>query len=204
MKARKVSPASRSWSSIDHGEHHFCVEIPNTKTGEVVITENFVAQDPDLPPVVGDSVKPRVVMSKAKWDHIAAAARVEFNERSKKAGFGVSSLQAGPNKLPRSYGKEIVLLAWAIEQAPEEKIADAVQNWLGLSPEERWWLYTQANAATGHAVMGRGKGWRKAIQIALTENPVSPNDDASSDMRSEAKSSRPRSTADLKKTLTIG
>jgi hypothetical protein len=29
------------------------------------------------------------------------------------------------------------------------------------------------NAATGHALSGRGKGWRKAVRYALTENPVS-------------------------------
>ena len=29
------------------------------------------------------------------------------------------------------------------------------------------------NAATGHAVQGRNKGWRKAVRYALTENPVS-------------------------------
>lgn len=28
------------------------------------------------------------------------------------------------------------------------------------------------NAATGHAITGRGKGWRKAVRYALTENPV--------------------------------
>ena len=27
-------------------------------------------------------------------------------------------------------------------------------------------------AATGHAVQGRDKGWRKAVRYALTENPV--------------------------------
>jgi hypothetical protein len=29
------------------------------------------------------------------------------------------------------------------------------------------------NAATGHAITGRHKGWRKAVRYALTENPVS-------------------------------
>ena len=29
------------------------------------------------------------------------------------------------------------------------------------------------NAATGHAVTGRGRGWRKALYYALAENPVS-------------------------------
>jgi hypothetical protein len=41
-----------------------------------------------------------------------------------------------------------------------------------LKPEERWWLFTITNAATGHAVNGRGKGWRRALRYALTENPV--------------------------------
>ena len=40
-------------------------------------------------------------------------------------------------------------------------------------PEERWWLYTMTNAATGHAVQGRNKGWRKAVRYSLTENPIS-------------------------------
>jgi hypothetical protein len=47
-----------------------------------------------------------------------------------------------------------------------------VENWLGLKPEERWWLYTMTNAATGHALRGRNRGWRKALRFALTENPV--------------------------------
>ena len=51
-------------------------------------------------------------------------------------------------------------------------IPAAVKNWLGLVPEERWWLYTMTSAATGHAIQGRNKGWRKAVRYALTENPV--------------------------------
>ncbi len=49
----------------------------------------------------------------------------------------------------------------------------AIKNWLGLKPEERWWLFTMTNAATGHAISGRNKGWRKAVRYALTENPIS-------------------------------
>jgi hypothetical protein len=52
-------------------------------------------------------------------------------------------------------------------------ISTAVRNWLGLAPEERWWLYTMTNASTGHALNDRNKGWRKAIRFALTENPIS-------------------------------
>jgi len=69
-------------------------------------------------------------------------------------------------------GKELVLLAWAIEDADPGLIAQALANWLGLYPEERWWLYTQTAAASGHGITGRNVGWRKAVRYALTENPV--------------------------------
>jgi hypothetical protein len=41
-----------------------------------------------------------------------------------------------------------------------------------LAPEERWWLYTMTAAATGNFLAGRGRGWRKALRYALTENPI--------------------------------
>lgn len=66
-----------------------------------------------------------------------------------------------------------MVLAWAIEDADPGTIPLAVENWLGLRPEERWWLFTMTNAATGHAIRDRNKGWRKALRFALTENPVS-------------------------------
>jgi hypothetical protein len=72
----------------------------------------------------------------------------------------------------RELGKELVLLAWAIEDADPGLIPAAIANWQGLEPEERWWLYTQTAAATGHGLNDRGKGWRKAVRYALTENPV--------------------------------
>jgi hypothetical protein len=82
-------------------------------------------------------------------------------------------LKAGQVPVERSLGKELVLLAWAIEDCDPVLISTAVRNWLGLVPEERWWLYTMTNASTGHAINDRGKGWRKAVRFALTENPIS-------------------------------
>ena len=70
------------------------------------------------------------------------------------------------------FGKELVLLAWAIEDADPGRVQTAVANWLGLKPEERWWLYTMTNAATGQALAGRNVGWRVAVRYALCENPI--------------------------------
>ena len=64
------------------------------------------------------------------------------------------------------------MLAWAIEDADPSTVPTAIANWKGLAPEERWWLYTMTAAATGNYLAGRGRGWRKALRYALTENPV--------------------------------
>jgi hypothetical protein len=37
-------------------------------------------------------------------------------------------------------------------------------------PEERWWLYTMTNAATGN--ISDRKSWRTALRYALCETPV--------------------------------
>ena len=48
---------------------------------------------------------------------------------------------------------------------------NAVRNWTGLRPEERWWLYTATAAASGRPDQF-DIGWRKALRFALTENPL--------------------------------
>ena len=76
-----------------------------------------------------------------------------------------------PNRVERLLGKELLVLAWAIEQCDPGLYGNAVRNWTGLRPEERWWLYTMTAAATGRPE-DAGVGWRKALRFALTENPL--------------------------------
>ena len=64
----------------------------------------------------------------------------------------------------------MLLLVWAIEDCDPAVIPVAIRNWLGLTAEERWWLFTMTNASTGG--LYDNKGWRKAIRYALTENPI--------------------------------
>jgi hypothetical protein len=66
------------------------------------------------------------------------------------------------------FGKELLVLLWAVEaiDVKPEDIAVATRNWLGLKPEERWWLYTMTAAATGLAHQ-TGMGWRGALRQAL-------------------------------------
>lgn len=116
--------------------------------------------------------KARVLLPYPKWAAIADATRDEFNRRLRERGWRSARWRQGDNLLERLLGKELVLLAWAIEDADPALIPVAIQNWIGLAPEERWWLYTMTNAATGNAITGRGRGWRKAVRYALTENPL--------------------------------
>lgn len=160
-------------------EHYFLVSIA-AKTTDVQISEHMSWQ-PDMWKDKIRSIKDekderlRVILPRSKWDAIADALTAEFNRRLHVAGFRKGQWRAqGLTPVSRLLGKELVLLAWAIEDADPGRIPTAIVNWLGLLPEERWWLYTMTNAATGQALRGKNTGWRVAIRFALCDNPISP------------------------------
>ena len=161
----------------EESEHHFVVTVPGGSRGDVLIAEHL-SFDPatgHAPPSLGvgvQDVKLRVALPRAKWTAVADEVRVEFNRRLRKQGQPPGRWKRGDTPVTRLLGKEVTLLAWAVEDADPALVPAAVKNWLGLAPEERWWLFTMTNAATGHALHGRNKGWRKAVRFALTENPV--------------------------------
>ena len=162
-------------------DHYFLVTVPvsRSRTANVMISEHFELQHPETgedlyTSLHNENAQIKVILDRFKWDEIAEDTKAEFNRRLR--GHGMKTGQwkkKGQVYLERTLGKELVLLAWAIEDCDPVLISTAVRNWLGLAPEERWWLYTMTNASTGHAENDRNKGWRKAIRFALTENPVS-------------------------------
>ena len=161
--------------------HHFLVSISATRRDDVVITEHFSVDETEALRELNFSLgrndsNLRVVLSRSRWEQIAEPVQAEFNRRLRKTGLTGGEWRTGRTALSRLLGKELVLLCWAIEEADPTLIPTAIRNWQGLMPEERWWLYTMTNAATGHAINGRGKGWRKAVRFALTENPVLEGD----------------------------
>ena len=115
--------------------------------------------------------KLRIEVSKHKWGEVKTALTAEFNARLKKDGMKIGKFpQNGGTPVERLFGKEMMVLLWAIEDCDPSVISTAVRNWKGLLPEERWWLYTMTNAATGE--LHDKKGWRKALRFALCENPI--------------------------------
>ena len=158
----------------EESQHHFLAEIPRGQNGDVIIYERFRWDDnEDNIKIDYQLDKPKVKLSKHKWKMIEDSLREEFNKRLKKRGLPVGKWKTGAVPVERLFGKEMVLLAWAIEDTDPSVIPVAIKNWLGLSPEERWWLFTMTNAATGG--INDKRGWRKAIRYALTENPIEEN-----------------------------
>ena len=156
--------------------HHYVAAVPRAATEAVVISEHYAWDEVTGSGEASLSARGdgqiRAFLPRPKWNAIADEVRAQFNRRLKSQGRKPGSWQVGPNLLRRELGKELLLLAWAIEEADPALIPVAVANWNGLEPEERWWLYTMTAAGTGHAVNDRGLGWRRAIRYALTENPV--------------------------------
>jgi len=148
--------------------HHFVVDLPVGRTAQVVIAEAYgiKAGLNGLP-----EVAERCYLERSKWTMISEEVKREFNERLRSKKMATSRWTTGLNKVERLLGKELLVLAWAVEGANPETVPNAIRNWIGLRPEERWWLYTVTAAATGGAEHS-DVGWRKALRFALTENPL--------------------------------
>lgn len=176
--AQEQSRTLRNGFGFDPEEstHHFLVQIPQESTAKVSISEHYSWDADSGSSAVTYSTRQdgqvRVLLARPKWDAIADEVRAQFNRRLRQMGRKSGTWQTGANLVRRELGKELVLLAWAIEDADPTLIPTAIANWNGLEPEERWWLYTQTAASSGHGVNDRGIGWRKAVRYALTENPV--------------------------------
>jgi hypothetical protein len=156
------------------GHHHFQVTIPPINTGfeEVTVYEclRFVENNNGALPT---GATERVSFQCSVWKALSEQVRATFNLRLREAKRKPGKWHEGPNFLSPHYGKELVLLGWALEDLPIDCADIVFKNWRGLAPEERWWLYSTANAPfSDNSKKGRGRGWRKALSVALSENPL--------------------------------
>jgi Protein of unknown function (DUF3780) len=142
--------------SAEHTEHCFLVTFPNSrsKDAEITISEHFHWQPEDNAPVdFSFNHEDRMLKASLKrvvWEQIEEEVKAEFNRRLRSMGVKTGRwIKKGQVPVDRSLGKELTLLAWAIENADPALIPTAIRNWLGLASEERWWLYTMTNVATG-------------------------------------------------------
>ena len=151
-------------------KHHFLVRIPRSKSHDVAVFERFEWDDSETQKSYMEEKNIKVIIRREKWDAVKDIIEKEFNRRLNANNLIVGKFKIGEIPVERLLGKELILLLWAIEDSDPKLINIAIKNWLGLSEEERWWLFTMTNATTGYYADKRG--WRKAIRYALTENPV--------------------------------
>jgi hypothetical protein len=149
-------------------DNHFYVVIPEEVSEEVEVYERFHWDDEEQTIKKKDILKLRV--PRHKWSKIAGDVTKEFNARLKSDKKPVGKFKTGGTPVEKLFGKELMVLLWGIEHNDPAGIPVAVRNWMGLQPEERWWLYTMTNASTGG--INDRRGWRMALRYALCENPV--------------------------------
>jgi len=149
-------------------EHCFLVQVPRSVQSSVDVFEVFGHAPSSTEASWAPEVSLRAQIAKGKWDAISGEVRSEFNRRLRGERKKTGSWAQGNNGVQRLLGKELLVLVWAIEQedVSVEHCEVALRNWLGLKPEERWWLYTMTAASTGLAHQA-GMGWRDALRRAL-------------------------------------
>ncbi len=151
---------------VSTAPHHFVVNIPRGGRLPVTITEDLGmhAEGED------NQLLDRAVLQRQVWSEIANPVKRLFNQRLKANHLAAGQWKTGDNLVDRLLGKELCVLAWAVEDLPPEKIRTALRNWLALRPEERWWLFGMTSSTAG-APEDKGRGWRAALQYALGDTP---------------------------------
>lgn len=144
--------------------HHFVIRIPRGSAGQIEIIERFGinAQSTDDEEIL------RCRLSRPAWAGIKEEATRVLNDRLREKKLKTSRWSAGDNKVERLLGRELCLLAWAVEAARDDEVATACSSWAALKPEERWWLFRMCDNAGGTAE-DADFGWRKAVRVAFTE-----------------------------------
>ena len=151
------------------GGHHF--QLLLDKSGAATLIEQFAwnGEAQRTTPALNPQVKAQ--LDPQRWARVAPFVAEQFNARLRRARIRAARWKRETLLAPH-FGKELALLMWATEDMDLALIPNILTNWAGFAPEERWWLYTTINATIGHAEHGQDRGWRKAIKIALAENPT--------------------------------
>ena len=154
----------------DQSPYHFVVDTRLDNL--VLIVERYVWGD-EVVSARGRDIRLKAKLDDYRWSRIADDAAEIFNRQLRLSGLKSSTFRKRGETLLAPYlGKELTLLAWAIEDQDATLIPNIYANWAGLAPEERWWLYTTINATFSDPDLGKDRGWRKAIKIAFAENPI--------------------------------
>ncbi|MFP2873300.1 anti-phage-associated DUF3780 domain-containing protein [Acetobacter tropicalis] len=151
--------------------HQFLVRIQPGHADPVEVWEDFGAS------AVGTMEQKlcRVAVPRTTWRQVADGVKSHLNRRLKEKDLKGSRFATGNNRVERILGREVCVLAWAIENATPDQAAIAFTRWSSYRPEELWWLFQQIDKDGGEWD-SPNTGWRVAIRHALIrdEAPETP------------------------------
>ena len=142
--------------------HQFLVRIPKGRNDPVEVWEDFGAA------AAGTAVEKicRGTVRRDVWGRVSEGVKSHLNRRLKEKDFKASRFSIGDNRVERVLGREMCVLAWAIEDADAHEATVALTRWSSHRPEELWWLFLQIDNDGGEWDSPR-TGWRVAIRHAL-------------------------------------
>lgn len=142
--------------------HQFLVRVPPGWVDPVEVWEDFGAA------ALGTVAQKlcRTVVPRDTWRQVAEGVKAHLNRRLKEKDLKGSRFSTGDNRVERILGRELCVLAWAIEDATPDEAAIAYTRWSSHRPEELWWLFQQIDRDGGEWDSPR-TGWRIAIRHAL-------------------------------------
>jgi hypothetical protein len=167
---RKQRPAKSASTSgfgcpVEMFIHHVEITIPEGRGGHVLFEEDW-----GVAPAAGPDRLLRCALPRARWNRIADLAKQVLNERLKEQGLPSCRWVTGINRIERLLGREMVVLAWAIEAAAGEDLPAVTAAWAALRPEERWWLFGRVASVAGSAADALAKP-RCGLALLLSGGP---------------------------------
>src|SRR3546814_6687083 len=109
-------------------------DVCSSPRGDVVIRESFGVRTASC---VGMDEIVRSVLPRSKWTAISNEVKRHFNARLRGEGMRSSRWSVGENLVNRMLGKELVVMARAIEGAEDKVLGRASANRIGLKQQER-------------------------------------------------------------------
>ena len=146
----------------DIAPHRFLVRVPEGRGGHVELIEDYGAAG------VASGLRSicRVRVPRATWRAIADEAKSYLNRRLREKGVRAGRFEPGETPIERLLGRELCVLAWAVETMTPEEAAAAVPKWASYRPEELWWLFSQVDRDAGE-FDDQPTGWRAGIRLVL-------------------------------------
>jgi hypothetical protein len=116
----------------DMAPHQFLIRIPTGRVEPVEVWEDFGAAG------VGTAAQRlcRVAVLRETWRQVAEGVKSHLNRRLKEKDLKSSRFNTGDNRVERILGRELCVLAWAIEDATPDEAAIAFTRWSSHRPEE--------------------------------------------------------------------